>query len=112
MTFSNERPRTPCSATISRRATPASKKTSRRRPLSRRWLRAFLGVLVLLFGLAMLHPYPRQSLFGPTIHGKPLCVWEDAVMRHLHRDMHEKTLTAKLLSWLGVKHEPTELRTL
>ena len=32
--------------------------------LSRRWLLAFLGIAALLFGLAMLHPYPRQSLFG------------------------------------------------
>src|ERR1022692_3755033 len=52
-----------------------------RRFLSRRWLLACLGVAALLFGLAMLHPYPRQSLFGPTIRGKPWCVWENQIRR-------------------------------
>jgi len=47
-----------------------------RRFLSRRRVLALFGVLAFLFGLAMLHPYPRQSLFGPTIRGKPWCVWE------------------------------------
>ncbi len=55
---------------------------SLRNLLSRRWLLAFLGVLVLLFGLAMLHPYPRQSLFGPKIDGVPWCIWEDEIRRH------------------------------
>jgi hypothetical protein len=42
-----------------------------RRFVSRRWLLAFVGAAALVFGLLMLHPYPRQSLFGPTIRGKP-----------------------------------------
>jgi HEAT repeat protein len=57
-----------------------------RRSLSRRWLLAFLGGAALLFGLAMLHPYPRQSLFGPTIRGKPWCVWEAKVRRYANGD--------------------------
>ena len=56
-----------------------------RRFLSRRWLLAVLGAAALLFGLAMLHPYPRQSLFGPTIRGKPWCVWEAAMRCDAHR---------------------------
>jgi HEAT repeat protein len=75
------------------------------RLLSRRWLLAFLGSAALLFGLAMLHPYPRQSLFGPTIRGKPWCVWEGAVRRHVHPDEADKILMVKTLRWLGVKHE-------
>jgi HEAT repeat protein len=75
-----------------------------RRFLSRRWLHGFLGVLALLFGLAMLHPYPRQSLFGPTIRGEPWCVWEMAVRRHLNRAEYEKTLWAKSMRWAGIKN--------
>ena len=83
-----------------------------RRFLSRRWLLAVVGVAALAFGLLMLHPYPRQSLFGPTIRGKPWCVWEDANRRQVVGGDNDKTLTAMLLRWIGVKHEPMELRTL
>ncbi len=72
--------------------------------LSRRWLFALLGGAALFFGLAMLHPYPRQSLFGPTIRGKPWCVWEAEVRRYVQREEYEKTLYAKTLRWMGVKH--------
>src|ERR1019366_8300808 len=44
----------------------------------RRWCR-FFGAGVFVFGLLMLHPYPRQSLFGPTIRGRPWCVWDTGV---------------------------------
>jgi hypothetical protein len=44
-----------------------------RRFLSRRWLTGCFGAAAVLFGLVMLHPYPRQSLFGPMIRGKPWC---------------------------------------
>jgi hypothetical protein len=73
--------------------------------LSRRWLLAFLGIAALLFGLAMLHPYSRQSLFGPTIRGKPWCVWEAEVRIYVHREEYDKTLAAKTRRWLGVHHE-------
>src|SRR5260370_18284078 len=79
-----------------------------RRLLSRRSLLAFLGACALLFGLAMLHPYPRQSLFGPTIRGKPWCVWEAEVRRFVQREEYEKTLYAKTLRWMGVKHVPMD----
>src|SRR6266498_1809169 len=74
-----------------------------RRFLSRRWLLGFVGVLALLFGLAMLHPYPRQSLFGPTIRGKPWCVWENEVRRSLHWDEHEKSFFVRSMRWFGIK---------
>ena len=76
-----------------------------RRFLSRRWLLAILAVSALLFSLAMLHPYPRQSLFGPTIRGKPWCVWEDAVRHYAHREEYEKTMAAKMMRWLRVNQE-------
>ena len=70
--------------------------------LSRRWFLAALGVAVLV-GLAMFHPYPRQTLFGPTIRGKPWCVWEDAVRRNYNWDAHERSFWTKSLRWLGIK---------
>jgi hypothetical protein len=52
-----------------------------RRFLNRRWQLGLLAAAALMFGLVMLHPYPRQSLFGPMIRGKPWCVWEDQIRR-------------------------------
>lgn len=52
-----------------------------RRHLTRRRLLGFLAPAAVLFGLLMLHPYPRQSLFGPKIRGEPWCVWEAEVRR-------------------------------
>jgi HEAT repeat protein len=56
----------------------------------------------------MLHPYPRQSLFGPTIRGKPWCVWEAEVRYFVHPEEYEKTLAAKILRWFGVKSKCME----
>jgi hypothetical protein len=76
-----------------------------RRFLTRRWLLAFVGAAALFFGLLMLHPYPRQSLFGPTIRGKPWCVWEAEVRRHVHPAGRENMLLAKMMRWIGIKDE-------
>ena len=84
---------------------------SLRRFLTRRWLLALLAV-VALFGLAMLHPYPRQSLFGPKIRGEPWCYWEAEVRRHADPEKHENTVSAKLLRWIGMESEPVGFRTL
>src|SRR6266542_2241224 len=74
-----------------------------RRILSRRSLLAFLGIVAVFFGLAMLHPYPRQLLFGPKIRGRPWCVWEDAIRRFVHEDEYQQTLQAKAFRWLGIQ---------
>jgi hypothetical protein len=42
----------------------------------RRWCRLLL-VVVILCALPLLHPFVRQSIFGPTIDGIPWCVWEN-----------------------------------
>jgi HEAT repeat protein len=68
-----------------------------RRFLTRRLL---LSVAALLFGLAMLHPYSRQSLFGPTIRGKPWCVWE-AQIRWQRGELNEESFSGKLRRWLN-----------
>ena len=72
----------------------------------RRRLLTFAGILALLFGLAMLDPYPRQSLFGPTIRGQPWCVWEAEVRRYVHREEYEKTVAARLRRRLGFENDP------
>ena len=43
-----------------------------------------LGLGLLGCTLPLLHPYSRQSLFGPQIDGIPVCVWEDEIYRNVH----------------------------
>jgi hypothetical protein len=45
---------------------------------NRRWCRIVLSITVLL-GLASLHPFGRQSIFGPKVGDIPWCVWEDEI---------------------------------
>src|SRR5262249_32469470 len=80
-----------------------------RRILRRRWLLALIGIAALRFGLAMLHPYPRQSLFGPTIRGKPWCVWESAVRKHVQKREVQRPLSEKLLEWLNIKRDAWDI---
>ena len=76
-----------------------------RRFLSCRWLLGFVGIVALLFGLAMLHPYPRQSLFGPTIRGKPRCIWEAEIQRFVPR---EESWFEKSFAWFRAdRHDLT-----
>ncbi len=49
----------------------------------RRWCR-LLGIAGLTCALPMLHPFIRQSIFGPQIDGVPWCVWEDEVRLAAH----------------------------
>lgn len=73
---------------------------------SRKWFLLLLCVAI-LFGLAMLHPYPRQSLFGPKLRGEPWCVWEDRVRHYVHGKRAKSPMT-KALAWVGIK--PKEVR--
>ena len=68
---------------------------------SRRRLLTFAGILALLFGLAMLHPYPRQSLFGPKIDGVPWCIWENKI-RHAATPFWEKSMWIRTLEKAGM----------
>ena len=74
---------------------------STRRFLTRRRVFSVLAILLALFGLAMLHPYPRQSLFGPKIRGEPWCVWEDTLRRRVHEIEHGRSMWTKLMRWMG-----------
>ena len=81
---------------------------SQRRLLSSNNMLGAIGLAALLFGLAMLHPYPRQSLFGPTIRGKPWCSWEYEVRIYFNDVANEKPFWLKSMEWLRFKHEPME----
>ena len=76
-----------------------------RRLLSRRWLLAVVGLAALFFGLAMLHPYPRQTMFGPKLGGVPLCVCEDCIRQYAHNRKGEQSVIAKVRVWLRGKAE-------
>jgi hypothetical protein len=71
---------------------------------SRRRLLTFITIAAPLFALAMLHPYPRQSLFGPTIRGKPQCAWEATVRRQFGE--HSDSWFVDFRHWLDGAHEP------
>jgi hypothetical protein len=49
-----------------------------------RWCRSLLWI-ALVFALACLHPFVRQSIFGPKIDGIPWCTWESRVRAGAHR---------------------------
>ena len=57
------------------------------------------------FGLAVmfvfLHPFLRQSLFGPTIRDLPLCYWQENFRRAARDDQGPVSLTTKVVRWLG-----------
>jgi hypothetical protein len=51
----------------------------------RRWYRVPL-CLAILFGIACLHPFVRQFIFGPTVDGIPWCAWENRIRSDAHAD--------------------------
>jgi hypothetical protein len=68
---------------------------------ARRCVLLLVGGVALLLGVAMLHPYPRQSLFGPMVRGKPRCVWQ----AELRRIAGPESVTDTLTRWLHVERE-------
>jgi HEAT repeat protein len=74
----------------------------------RRW-RFFLGAILALVCLPLLHPFVRQALFGPSINGIPWCVFEDAVRYRAHPERAEGSwLQRKLVKagWIKAPAEP------
>lgn len=72
-----------------------------RQALYRRRLFWAFAIPALLFGLAMLHPYPRQSLCGPKIDGEPWCVWESEFRDLVHWDDKDAHFITKARRWMG-----------
>jgi len=73
-----------------------------RRFVTRRRLLGVATISALLFGLAMLHPYPRQSLFGPTIEGTPWWVWENHARRRADSESRPGWI-ARVLKGCGIR---------
>jgi HEAT repeat protein len=82
-------------------------------------------VLAVLVSLPLLHPYPRQAVFGPTLEGRPLCYWQETARRNIAPDEVEDSWSYKLLDLFGIRpqagnqepgglplSEPEERRTL
>jgi hypothetical protein len=79
--------------------------SSTRRWVTRRRVLVLLGAGALLCGLAMLHPYPRQSLFGPKVRGVPWCVWEAEMRRQTDPEGHGQLWSSQLRRLLGIKDD-------
>lgn len=60
-----------------------------------------LGVIVAVF---FLHPYGRQVVFGPRIHGQPFAYWQDRYRRAALGSGQQSPTTLKLLGFIGIKH--------
>jgi HEAT repeat protein len=80
-------------------------------PPRRRWLRrALLYAPLLAIVLAvLLHPYPRQTLFGPTVDGVPVAYWQDVYRAQCDRRGSGESLVARALHQLGF--EPAAVAT-
>ena len=67
-------------------------------PRPKRWrLRALVCTpLAVLCLVTLLHPYLRQSLFGPTVRGKPLCYWQDQFRARAEPDEYRNSFSNKL----------------
>lgn len=62
-----------------------------------------LGFLVFVaVAAALVNPYSRQWLFGPTHQGVPLCAWQDQIRRQTLGEDENRWLT-KLRKWLEPK---------
>src|SRR5262245_52301914 len=67
-----------------------------------RGLLVFVAVAVV--GAALVIPYYRQLLFGPTYQGVPLCVWQDQIRRQTLGEKDREWLV-KIRKWFQPKDE-------
>lgn len=57
-------------------------------------LRGLAFAVVAMIGAGLINPYTRQAIFGPTLQGTPLCVWQERVRRDVLGEA-EQSLLAK-----------------
>jgi len=55
--------------------------------------------------LPLLHPFIRQSIFGPTIDGVPWCVWEDEIRAAAEPERGRRSWFGQLLADLGLERQ-------
>ena len=71
----------------------------------RRWCRSLLWV-ALAFGIVCLHPFVRQTIFGPKIDGIPWFVWENQARASANRDTQKKAWLYEFLEKIGlIRHD-------
>jgi HEAT repeat protein len=59
-----------------------------------------IGVVLLL---VLLDPYSRQSIFGPTIQGEPLCYWQWQIRRGANPNAYHQSVVQKALGIIGIR---------
>lgn len=69
----------------------------------RRWCRMIVTATLLL-PLPLLHPFIRQSIFGPRIQEIPWCVWEEEVRMTVHPD-RDRSWFADAMEKVGLIQE-------
>ena len=71
-----------------------------------RWSCRLLLAVAILCALPLLHPFARQTIFGPTIDGLPWCVWEDEVRFFANGGPDERSWLQKALEKIGLSKPP------
>src|SRR5437016_179009 len=76
----------------------------------KRLLLVFATLTAILFGALMLHPYPRQKMFGPKFNDTPLCVWLQDARRHFADERQNpnpgNSIFERFLAWVNKGREP------
>src|SRR5262245_1263395 len=65
-------------------------------------LRVLAFLVAVAVAAALVNPYSRQLIFGPTYQGVPLCAWQDQIRRQTLGEDEHRWLT-KLRKWLEPK---------
>ncbi len=71
---------------------------------TKRLLLIFAALALIVSGALMLHPYPRQMVFGPKYNGVPLWIWqEDYRQRSRANDKKSNNdVISIILAWLDL----------
>jgi hypothetical protein len=62
----------------------------------------FYGATAAVLLYLVLDPYCRQSIFGPTVAGEPLCYWQ-AAYRRANNPSAKEPVMLKVLNLMGIK---------
>jgi HEAT repeats len=77
---------------------------SRRRKLF--WRVAVYTPLAAIVLVILLHPYSRQSLFGPKIQGEPVWFWKERFRHRASGAANQRSLFTRLTTFVGLPSAP------
>jgi HEAT repeat protein len=63
---------------------------------------AVYGLLAAVVSLYLLHPFTRQTIFGPRIRGQPLWYWQNRYRESATSGNDNNSLTGKALALIGI----------